>query len=196
METKLKKIRNELKSKKGKSHWSEGLLQAMKDPELIVFEDKSTVALYDLYPKASFHYLVCPKKNLPSIKSVEVKHLDLLKHMHEVAEKLCNKHENVNFLIGYHSIPSMIRLHLHVISTDFDSPCMKTKKHWNSFTTEFFLPSDMVIRELENSGKLSFKTTSEYKNFLDKKLKCHKCDYEPKHMPDLKQHTKIHFSSD
>lgn len=45
-----------------------------------------------------------------------------------------------NFKIGYHALPSMQQLHLHVISNDFDSPCLKTKKHWNSFCTDFFLP--------------------------------------------------------
>lgn len=42
------------------------------------------------------------------------------------------------FQIGYHSSPSMQRLHVHVISKDFHSPCLKTKIHWNSFTTKFF----------------------------------------------------------
>lgn len=32
-------------------------------------------------------------------------------------------------------------MHLHVISQDFDSPCLKNKKHWNSFTTEYFIES-------------------------------------------------------
>ena len=32
-------------------------------------------------------------------------------------------------------------VHLHVISQDFNSPCLKTKKHWNSFTTEYFIDS-------------------------------------------------------
>jgi len=41
--------------------------------------------------------------------------------------------------IGFHARPSMQRLHLHVISTDFISPHLKTKDHWNSFTTPFFL---------------------------------------------------------
>lgn len=45
------------------------------------------------------------------------------------------------FKIGYHAAPSMHRLHLHVISRDFQSVCMKTKKHWNSFNTPFFLSS-------------------------------------------------------
>jgi len=43
--------------------------------------------------------------------------------------------------MGYHAMPSMQRLHLHVISTDFNSPYLKTKYHWNSFTTSFFLHS-------------------------------------------------------
>lgn len=32
-------------------------------------------------------------------------------------------------------------VHLHVISQDFDSPCLKNKKHWNSFTTDYFIES-------------------------------------------------------
>ena len=43
--------------------------------------------------------------------------------------------------IGYHAVPSMHRLHLHVISTDFDSRCMKTIHHWNTFTTPYFISS-------------------------------------------------------
>lgn len=43
---------------------------------------------------------------------------------------------------GYHAIPSMSQLHLHMISQDFDSPCLKTKRHWNSFNTKYFLDSE------------------------------------------------------
>ena len=30
---------------------------------------------------------------------------------------------------------------MHVISQDFDSVCLKNKKHWNSFTSPFFIGS-------------------------------------------------------
>lgn len=36
---------------------------------------------------------------------------------------------------------SISHVHLHVISQDFDSPCLKNKKHWNSFNTDYFLES-------------------------------------------------------
>lgn len=38
-------------------------------------------------------------------------------------------------------ILSNSHVHLHVISQDFDSPCLKNKKHWNSFTTDYFMES-------------------------------------------------------
>ena len=38
-------------------------------------------------------------------------------------------------------------------SQDFDSIYLKTKKHWNSFTTEFFLSPDVLL-EWVQSGKV------------------------------------------
>ena len=43
-------------------------------------------------------------------------------------------------------------LHMHVISTDFDAEGLKTKKHWNSFTTDFFMTLDHVVATLLSDG--------------------------------------------
>ena len=37
--------------------------------------------------------------------------------------------------MGFHAIPSMPQLHMHVVSQEFDSACLKTKRHYNTFTT-------------------------------------------------------------
>lgn len=42
---------------------------------------------------------------------------------------------NVVYIFSYSQV------HLHVISQDFDSPSLKNKKHWNSFTTDYFMDS-------------------------------------------------------
>lgn len=42
--------------------------------------------------------------------------------------------------IGVHAVPSMNHLHIHVLSRDMHSDKMKHKKHYNSFTTDFFVP--------------------------------------------------------
>lgn len=44
--------------------------------------------------------------------------------------------------VGVHAVPSMNHLHVHVLSRDMHSERMKHKKHYNSFTTDFFVPLD------------------------------------------------------
>ncbi|XP_050448242.1 aprataxin [Cataglyphis hispanica] len=178
-------------SKKG--HWSAGLLTSMEDPECMVKEDDKIVVIKDKYPKAQFHYLVLPKENILSIRQVKKNHQDLLMHMHEVARGLVEKHTDHEFIMGYHAMPSMQRLHLHVISTDFCSPCLKTKYHWNSFTTPFFLHSSDVSRQLHEEGEVKNISPQKCKDYLNTQLKCHKCTLQPKNMPALKRHILTHI---
>ncbi|KUJ10093.1 HIT-like protein [Mollisia scopiformis] len=43
-------------------------------------------------------------------------------------------------MAGIHAHPSMNHLHVHVLSVDRYSECLKHRKHYNSFATEFFVP--------------------------------------------------------
>ncbi len=86
----------------------------------------------------------------------------------------------------------MSQLHLHVISQDLDSPALKTKKHWNSFTTAYFLPSSTVLQQLRREGAVAMMDPEEAKRLLNTDLKCHKCSFKPKNMPQLKTHLKAH----
>ncbi|XP_051154793.1 aprataxin isoform X2 [Leptopilina boulardi] len=133
-----------------KAHWSHGMLNSMNDPVLKVLEDDLIVVIKDKYPKAKFHYLVIPKEDIKSIIHVKKENLNLLQHMEEVGQNISKKHNDSEFIIGYHAIPSMQRLHLHVISTDFNNSCLKTKQHWNSFTTPFFLSSQKNERQADS----------------------------------------------
>ncbi|KAL9623360.1 MAG: hypothetical protein Q9160_002253 [Pyrenula sp. 1 TL-2023] len=45
-------------------------------------------------------------------------------------------------LVGVHAHPSMNHLHVHLISKDRHSPCLRHRKHYNSFSTPFFVPLD------------------------------------------------------
>ena len=53
---------------------------------------------------------------------------------------------------GFHAHPSMRQLHLHCISHDMAGTALKNKKHYNSFTTAFFVPIDAVIDAVEATG--------------------------------------------
>jgi aprataxin len=44
--------------------------------------------------------------------------------------------------VGVHAAPSMSNLHIHVISSDRHSDALRHRKHYNSFSTPFFVPLD------------------------------------------------------
>ncbi|GAO15786.1 hypothetical protein UVI_02021480 [Ustilaginoidea virens] len=51
-------------------------------------------------------------------------------------------------ICGVHAVPSMSHLHVHVLSRDMRSGCVRHRKHYNSFTTPFFVDlMDFPLRE-------------------------------------------------
>ncbi|CAH2039519.1 unnamed protein product, partial [Iphiclides podalirius] len=87
----------------------------------------------------------------------------------------------------------MQRLHMHIISKDMVSPCLKTKVHWNSFTTTFFKPYENVLKELKEKGCITKIENDIHKNLMSTPLKCNQCNYVPKNMPQLKDHLVSHI---
>lgn len=119
-------------------HWSLGLLDAMNDSESVVKSTEKVVVIRDKYPKAKLHYLVLPHEEISSIYKLNKSHIGLLEEFGLVYKQIKDA-ESYELRAGFHAVPSMTRLHMHIISKDMVSPCLKTKIHWNSFTTEFFL---------------------------------------------------------
>ena len=76
---------------------------------------------------------------------------------------------------------------MHVLSQDFDSPCLKTKQHWNSFTTKYFVGSETVYREIQTHGGFR-RDPDACKAWLQTDLRCNQCPVTPANMPALKHH--------
>lgn len=189
------------KKAKSNNRWSMKLYDSMQDPKLIVDDsDDRVVVIKDLYPKAKHHYLVIPRANKPNLKDLGAEDIPLLKYMKDVGESLISKMQRdksgegavqLKFRMGYHAVPSMQQVHMHVVSQDFDSPRLKNKKHWNSFTSAFFLDVDWVIGELERKGCIQV-DKERYEAMLKDPLKCHVCGAAQNNMPNLKAHIKQH----
>uniref|UniRef100_A0A8C6RA54 Aprataxin n=1 Tax=Nannospalax galili TaxID=1026970 RepID=A0A8C6RA54_NANGA len=181
--------------KESLGHWSQGLKISMKDPNVQVYKDDQVVVIKDKYPKARHHWLVLPWASISSLKAVTSEHLELLKHMHTVGEKMISDFagsSKLSFRLGYHAIPSMSQVHLHVISQDFDSPCLKNKKHWNSFNTEYFLESQAVIKMVQEAGRVIVQDGMS--ELLKLPLRCHECQQPLPSIPQLKEHLREHWS--
>jgi len=172
-------------------NWSTGLRTDMKKAERVVFSTPEVVVITDKFPKAKHHFLVLPREELDNLQSLELKHLSLLEQMQAVGNQVAARHTDSQFRMGFHAKPSMLHLHLHLISQEFESVGLKTKRHWNSFTTDFFLPVENVIAELKELGKV--KKKDDLAANIDLPLACHKCDLKPKNMPELKKHIATHF---
>ncbi|XP_059513109.1 aprataxin isoform X5 [Myotis daubentonii] len=175
-------------------HWSQGLKISMQDPKMQVYKDEQVVVIKDKYPKARHHWLVLPWASISSLKAVTREHLELLKHMHAVGEKVIADAagpSKLRFRLGYHAIPSMSHVHLHVISQDFDSPCLKNKKHWNSFNTEYFLESQAVIKMIQEAGRVTVRDGMP--ELLKLPLRCHECQQLLPSIPQLKEHLRKHW---
>ncbi|KAI9154186.1 hypothetical protein LWI28_022347 [Acer negundo] len=186
--------KRDVSTSKAWGSWAQALYHIAMHPErhkdilLDILDD--VVVLNDLYPKAKKHLLVLTRcDGLDCLEDVRKEHLQLTKTMHAVglkwAEKFLDEDASLVFRLGYHSVPSMRQLHLHVISQDFNSKLLKNKKHWNSFTTAFFRDSVDVIEEISNEGKATLKDDD---RLLSMELRCHRCKSAHPNIPRLKSH--------
>ncbi|KAM4054058.1 aprataxin isoform 1-T2 [Anomaloglossus baeobatrachus] len=193
--SKSKEAPQQMSEVKGQGHWSQGLKVSMQDPSMQVFKDDKVVVIKDKCPKARYHWLVLPWQAISSLKMLRSEHLELLQHMHAVGEKIAQQHSahsKTQFRLGYHAIPSMSHIHLHVISQDFDSPCLKNKKHWNSFTTDYFVESEEVMDMIKLQGKVTVRDGAS--ELLKSSLQCNVCKIQQATMPQLKEHLRKHWT--
>ncbi|XP_054290461.1 aprataxin-like [Macrosteles quadrilineatus] len=178
-----------------KQFWQFNLYKAMRDPSLIAYEDELVVIIKDKYPKSEEHFLVLPQATIPEIRSLNASHLPLLRHMDQVSRSFCANFNHV-FWAGFHAKPTMMQLHLHLISDDFRGSGLKTAKHWNSYTTSFFVSISRVIHDLETHGRVLLPSNASLNELLRAPLQCHKCLFKPSNMATLKVHLISHTPTD
>lgn len=124
-------------------------------------------------------------------------HVQLLEHMCSVGDAYVQflqrtepeKYANRRFITGFHALPSLAPLHMHLVSMDLESPCLKNKKHYNSFSTYFFLTSDRILDDLRTNHRITInqdtKTLAKYES---QPMECLWCGMRLKDMPMMKQH--------
>jgi aprataxin len=185
------------------------LEESMRDESVQVFRNERFVCIKDKFPKSNYHLLLIPlfgkeregdskgkKSYLSSVE--ELLRLDnyemILKEMNDLSLKIIKEivptKEMDQFKIGFHSIQSMYPLHLHIISNDFSSIYLKTKKHWNSFNTQYFIDLEK-LSNLDLKSKILNRNKSDIEDELKLPLKCNKCDSIAKNMPTLKKHLEV-----
>ncbi|KAJ3103585.1 hypothetical protein HDU97_010005 [Phlyctochytrium planicorne] len=155
----------------------------------VIEHDHEIVIVSDKFPKAMLHFLILPRVKIASILSLRRNHLWILERMKQRAEALVKRYV-VFERIGFHAVPSMKQVHLHVISEDFVGVGLRRKEHWNSFHPPCLLSCDEVMERIRKDGRIDRKDLAYHKELLKRPLVCHKCEEGFASMPDLKVHLK------
>jgi aprataxin len=188
--------------------------------DILYQEAGKFVLILDKFPKARVHLLIVidhewlgastvrqvTSQHLPQLLEIDGFLQKVKKELEEgVAEEpgvLSNALKRIDrthlggghsLMIGFHSTPSLFPLHIHVVSDDLSSPCMRNKKHWNSFSTPFFVPLDTVLGRCSATATGAAPPSSipdevESERLLRQELRCHKCTASFSTMPSLKAH--------
>ena len=141
----------------GRYGLEEYLRSPATNPRVLAYDD-DFVVIKDMYPKATIHLLILPRDPEKQHQHPVVAFKDQVffaklrteaAKWHSLAAKelartLCpdtipERDWESEIKVGIHSFPSMHHLHVHIISRDMHSPCVRHKKHYNSFTTPFFV---------------------------------------------------------
>ncbi|RKP01742.1 hypothetical protein CXG81DRAFT_18500 [Caulochytrium protostelioides] len=92
------------------------------------------------------------------------------------------------FAVGFHAVPSMAQLHLHVVSRDYAARAMRSRLRWNAFTTAYFLPLSAVQSELHATGRITIDDVAMRKIVDEAPIRCHRCHSVIDNMAQLQQH--------
>lgn len=96
-----------------------------------------------------------------------------------------------SIITGVHAQPSMNHLHVHILSVDRVSECLRHRKHYNSFTTPFFVPIEDFPLDKDDVRRQPSK-----EGYLEQDLICWRCgkDFGRK-FKQLKSHLEEEFEN-
>ncbi len=109
--------------------WTEALAPYLADParypQCVLYHDDEFVCIYDKYPKAMHHLLLLPRTTgaIAAPVDLTVAHLPMLRQLERCATEIiaamsASVPSTVVFRLGFHALPSLSHLHLHIISAD------------------------------------------------------------------------------
>lgn len=167
-------------------HFSTVLLKALErldagDPRVLPHFAHHTgefATFIDGFPKSKVHLLALPRQRIMSARELKQDHLPMLRRLAAyiawLQQSLEQLHPDLTWRHGIHAEPSLKQLHVHIISQDFKSPCMKHRKHYNSFQPPFLVGIDSLINAVEKVD-LSLLGLERAERYLQSDMCCAGC---------------------
>lgn len=93
-------------------------------------------------------------------------------------------------VMGVHAAPSMNHVHLHILSPDLTGESLRTRHHFNSFTTPFLVPLDRFPLAAGDE----IRDPAVKARYRDGEMTCPRCGQALKNMPVVRAHMKGHLT--
>eukprot|EP01064_Diplonema_japonicum_P015098 TRINITY_DN22869_c0_g1_i1.p1 TRINITY_DN22869_c0_g1~~TRINITY_DN22869_c0_g1_i1.p1 ORF type:complete len:389 (+),score=51.35 TRINITY_DN22869_c0_g1_i1:49-1215(+) len=186
-----------------KVHFSQALTTIVKsvqdnpdaDDPRVFFNNGARLIAYDAFPKSTIHLLgfVLDQK-IGRVADLRAEHLPHIRKLHFLAKSVANHLKSTgpygayDFAMGYHCVPSLKPLHLHIITTDMQSDCLKSRKHYMSFCPPHFISADEVEARLTAHGKVTLTPTEAAGHPTTGPIPCRWCGTGMATIPMLKKH--------
>ncbi|XP_055357981.1 aprataxin-like [Paramacrobiotus metropolitanus] len=175
------------------------LLKSMYDPAIQMYRDDQIVIVRERKPKASIHYLMLPHEAIDTARDLRPHHIPLLRHMlqkgNEFADEFVRPHTHYPVILGFHTIATFIRLHMHIISTDFNGPGGETSGDYREFVhRELWVEPDRAIYLLEREGRIPVneELCRSIKLSPTEPMPCYFCKERFIYIPKLQKHLMTH----
>ncbi|KAF8959029.1 hypothetical protein BDZ97DRAFT_1839470 [Flammula alnicola] len=177
-------------------------------PASILFEHSAkNITIFDAFPKSMFHFLILSRIQEPKLDATTLSSLrellsgdktqakevitalaeDAKAVKKEIQDEMVKRHGfKWDVWTGFHGAPSMVHVHLHVLSADLSLQLVPPK-------LGFFLHLDDVLSWFDAeptyfANLVKQLKPSNYEPILKESLSCFHCDTEMKNMPSLKTH--------
>lgn len=131
----------------------------------VLYADEAHLVLYDAFPKSEVHLLIVSTHQalfgtsplaFTAVQLAPLRELAACAQwMERSLRHLGSLGPDVDLLVGFHAVPSIRPTHLHLVSGDFRGRGLKTRKHWNSFHTDFFLRLSDVVLDLQEGRSIA-----------------------------------------
>lgn len=95
---------------------------AKEIPAKIEYEDDLCMSFPDINPRARVHFLIIPKKHIPTVKDMESADEEIFGRMMKVASEVAEKNGlddyKLMISVGRKAGQEVFHVHLHVLSVD------------------------------------------------------------------------------
>lgn len=160
--------------------------EAFEDPDFLALVQKETLKLKSLVAKEL-------QRTFGRESNADARREAVLNGEEEVGDDVLppGRGWGAEVITGVHAVPSMNHLHVHVLSRDMHSPCLKHRKHYNSFNTPFLI--DVADFPLARDDPRRHPGREEY---LKRDFVCWRCGKAFKnHFQQLKEHLDVEFET-